>query len=291
MRWVVAFLFGMLCAVSVVTWSAPAVAQEESAKDLIQKGQDLFDEQRYEESIQTLSAVVARKDIPEKTRISALKLMAYNHIVLGNLGQARGVVWSIYAEDEDYELGEDESPRFRDFFVKHKKSWIKAGRPGKAKATEVVNVKIKHAPPAEAESGLAISLSGVVEDPDAKVSQMRVYYRTGQDGKFEFSPVKFTMRKFTVDIPADFVAPPTVEYYIEALDGNGVPVATKGDAEAPLRVRIPGDEEGGALTSAALWVPLGVGVAVAVAVTIGLVVGGVFTSGSDSTVMVNVFER
>jgi hypothetical protein len=293
MRSFVALLVGVLVAVSVMVWAPAAVAQEEGAKALIAKGQDLFDEQRYDESIQTLSAVVARKDIPPEQRIAALKLMAYNHIVLGNLGQAKGVVWSIYAEDEDYELGEEESPRFRDFFKKHKKSWIEAGRPGKATATEPVNVKIKHSPPAEAEAGLAISLSGVVEDPDAKVAQMRVYYRTGTDGKFEFSPVKFTMRKFTVDIPADYVESPVVEYYIQALDGNGLPVATRGDAEAPLRVRVPG-EEGGALSAPALWVPVGIGIAVTLAVTIPLALffsGNLGGSQGESTVTVTVFER
>ncbi len=288
MRWLVALLFGILMAVSVMFWAPAAQAQDDSAKALTKKGQELFDEQRYDESIQTLSAVVARKDIPAKRRIAALRLLAYNHIVLGNLGQAKGVVWSIYVEDEDYELGEEESPRFGDFFKKHKATWIKAGRPGKSTA-RTINVKIKHSPPAEAESGLAISLSGLIEDPDAEVARLRVYYRTGTDGKFEFSPVKFTMRKFTVDIPADFVASPTVEYYIQALDNNGLPVATKGDAEAPLRVRIPGDEGGGIITSPWLWVPVSLGVVAAVVIPIVIVLAG--GSTAESTVTVNVFEQ
>jgi hypothetical protein len=288
MRLVVALLLGMLLAASLTAWAPVARAQDDSAKALTKKGQDLFDEQRYEESIQTLSAVVARKDIPSKRRIAALKLLAYNHIVLGNLGQAKGVAWSIYAEDEKYELGEEESPRFREFFEKHKETWVEAGKPGQSTSAKAVDVKIKHSPPAEAEAGLAISLSGVVEDPDANVARLRVYYRTGTDGKFEFSPVKFTMRKFTVDIPADYVSSPTVEYYIQALDQNGLPVATKGDAEAPLRVRIPGDEGGSIITSPFLWVPVGLAVVAAVVIPIAVV----FASAStESTVSINVYER
>lgn len=287
MRLVVLLAVCLSLAASLMTWAPVAVAQEESAKALIQKGQDLFDEQRYEESIQTLSAVVARKDIPEKRRISALKLMAYNHIVLGNLGQAKGVVWSIYAEDEQYELDESESPRFREFFEKHKASWIEAGRPGKATSAEPLNVKIKHAPPSQAEADLPISLSGLVEDPDAKIARLNVYYRTGSEGKFEFAPVKFAMRKFSVDIPADFVRAPIVEYYIEAVDTQDVPMATRGDAEAPLRVRIAGDD-GGVVTSPWLWVPIGLAVVAAVVIPIAVVFSG---GSSESTVTVNVFER
>src|SRR5262245_57271484 len=100
--------------------SARELRAEEDAATLIKKGRSLFEEQSYQESIQTLSAVVARKDIPKEQRIEALQVMAYNHIVLGNLDQARGVVWAIYVEDEGFELPDTESPRFHEFFTKAK---------------------------------------------------------------------------------------------------------------------------------------------------------------------------
>lgn len=147
---------------------------------------------------------------------------------------------------------------------------------------------MKHSPPSQAEADLAISLSGVIEDPDAQVARMNVYYRSGSDGKFEDAPVKFAMRKFNVDIPAAFVKPGLVEYYLEALDSRGVPVATRGDAEAPLRVTVAGDDDS-VVTSPWLWVPVGLAVVAAVVIPIVVVVAG--GSTSDSTVTVNVFER
>jgi hypothetical protein len=275
----------LLVLAACATFSAGAGAQGSGASALIKKGADMFEEQRYEESIQTLSAVVVRKDIPKAQRIRALQLMAYNHIVLGNLDQARGVVWSVYAEDEDYVLGEGESPRFREFFEKSKQEWIEAGRPGKAVAEAGVRVKIKHAPPSESEPGVAIALKGVVEDPDAVVSRLQIFYRTGSSGKFVSKPVKFAMRKFKVTIPSSVVEAPLVEYYLQAVDRQGVPVATRGDAEAPLRVSVV--EDTSVVESPWFWLP--VGVVVVAAVVIPVVV--VTTSSSESTVSVNVFER
>jgi hypothetical protein len=285
MRVLLRLLLALTLAAGAIFSAAPVEAQGSGAAALIKKGEDMFEEQRYEESIQTLSAVVARKDIPRAQRVRALQLMAYNHIVLGNLDQARGVVWSIYAEDEDFVIGEAESPRFREFFETSKAEWIEAGRPGKAVTATTVRVKIKHSPPSQGEPGAAISLRGVVEDPDAQVSRLQIFYRAGSSGKFTSRSVKFAMRRFSVSIPASIVEPPLVEYYLQAVDKQGVPVASRGDAEAPLRISI--QEETSVLESPWFWLP--VSVAVVAAVVIPVVV--VTTSTSESTVSVNVFER
>jgi hypothetical protein len=92
------------------------------------------------------------------------------------------------------------------------------------------------------------------------------------------------MRKFSVDLPAEAVEPPLVEYYIEALDKKGLPLATRGDAAGPLRIAVP--EGGGVLTSPWFWIP--VSVAVIAAVVIPVVI--VSTASSDAVVRVNVFE-
>jgi hypothetical protein len=270
---------------------APAVAhgqggKKQSVDALIKKGQEYFDEQRYEESIQTLSAALLRPGIAKDEKIRVYQLLAYNYIVLNRTDEADGAVRGLLVIDEGYALPETESPRFRDFFESVRKKWIAEGRPGQQQAIEgAPKVKIKHTAPAQVEAGEAVRLEGTVEDPDAQVAQLLLFYRTSGADKFEKVKAKYAMRKFTVEIPGGAVEPPLVEYYLTALDKGVLPVATFGDAEAPQRIAVP--ESGGVLTSPWFWIP--VSVAVVAAVVIPVVV--VTTSSGESTVTVNVFDQ
>jgi hypothetical protein len=76
---------------------------------------------------------------------------------------------------------------------------------------------------------------------------------------------------FTATIPGDDVSPPLVEYYFEAVDAGGLPLASRGDVAAPLRIAVPApgrplEEE------PAFW-----GIIAGGAVAVGLAIGlGVF---------------
>lgn len=269
---------------------AQAKKKQQGVEALVKKGQDLFDEQRYEESIQTLSAALMRPGIARDDKIRVYQLLAYNYIVLQQDEEADAAVRGLLVVDPEFSLPETESPRFREFFETTRKKWDDEGRPGLDVAgTGGPPVSIKHSAPAQVESGLAVSLTGNIEDPKAAVAKVVLYYRSGSSGKFKTAKVKYAMRKFSAEIPGDAIEPPLVEYYVQALDENGLPVASRGDAELPLRIAVP--EESSAISSPALWVPVGLGV-VATAVVTGLVIGaaaGLFTS--ESTVSVNVFEQ
>jgi hypothetical protein len=77
-----------------------------------------------------------------------------------------------------------------------------------------------------------------------------------------------------------------VEYYLEALDETGLPLATRGDAASPLRIAVP--DESSWYTSPWFWVP------VSAVVVAGIVVAAVVATqaGEEGTaaVTVNVFE-
>lgn len=280
----------LTCVVVATTAPAPAFAQKkQSAKALIKKGQEQFDEQLYEESIQTLSAALMRPGTAKKEKIRVYQLLAYNYIVLQRDEEADGAVRGLLVLDPKYELPETESPRFRDFFEKTRETWNEEGRPGLEEDgpdTTVKPVVIKHSAPAQVSSGLTVSLDGKIDDPDAVVDRVILFYRAGTDGKFEQKRVSFAMRKFTVDIPGDAVEPPLVEYYIQAVDTDGLPVATRGDVENPLRIAVPEEGGGSVVESPWLWVP--VSLAVVAAVVIPVVI--VSTQQRDSTVTVNVFD-
>lgn len=284
-------LIGALLGLVVLTIPSALWAQdgEQSVTELIAQGQSHFDEQNYEESIQSLSAALVRPDIAKDEKIKVYQLLAYNYIVLNRDQSGENAVFGLLAQDPDYRLPDTESPRFRDFFEASRTKWEKAGRPGwKDPSNNVVETRVKiiHTAPAQVEPDLPVSLDGSIEDPEATVSKLTLFYRTGSSGDFSTAKVKFAMRKFTAEIPADAVESPIVEYYLAAVDKQGNTITTRGDASNPLRIAVP--EAGGSIfTSPWFWVP--VGVAVAAAIIIPIVV--VTTATSESTVRVNVFEN
>ncbi|MEM6788865.1 MAG: hypothetical protein AAF715_15190 [Myxococcota bacterium] len=266
-----------------------AYAQKQSVDALIKKGQQQFDEQLYEDSIQTLSAALLRPGIAtaEKTRV--YQLLAYNYIVLQRDEEADGAVRGLLVLDPEYALPDTESPRFRDFFEKTREAWNAEGRPGLVSKDDpeptVKPVRIRHRAPAQVTSGRTVNLDGQIDDPDASVDKVWLYYRAGDEGSFARKRVRYAMRKFTVDLPASAVAPPLVEYYLQAVDAQGVPVASRGDVSNPLRIAVP-EEEASVITSPWLWVPVGIAVVAAVVIPVVFVT----TQPQDSTVTVNVFD-
>ncbi|MBW2524649.1 MAG: hypothetical protein JRI23_10760 [Deltaproteobacteria bacterium] len=276
----------------VAPGDAWAGEQRQSVKSLINKGQDQFDEQMYEESIQTLSAALMRPGIAKKEKIEVYRLLAYNYITLRRDEEADAAVRGLLVQDPEFELPESESPRFRDFFKTTREAWEEEGKPGLTEETEGappppdVRVAIKHASPAQVDAGLDVSITGTVDDPDAAVDKVVLYYRVSSGDKFTSAKVKFTVRKFSAEIPGESVEPPLVEYYLEAQDDAGLPLATRGDAASPLRIAVP--DESSWYTSPWFWVP------VSAVVVAGIVVAAVVATqaGDEGTaaVTVNVFE-
>lgn len=251
---------------------------------LIQRGSAQFEDQAYEESIQTLSAALVRPGATDIEKKELYRLLAYNFIILKRADEADAAVRGILVLDENFALPPTESPRFRDFFANTKKKWIDEGRPGRVTAgaapTAEKPVKLQHTSPAQIPANSGVKLSGSIEDPDNRVRGVTLAYRTGAKGKFVTVAATYTLGEFRTQIPATAVKPPLIEYYITATDKGGLPLVARGDAATPLRIVVP--EEGGVARSPALWVPL------ALAVAGGAVAGTFFIIKSKSTSMVTV---
>jgi tetratricopeptide (TPR) repeat protein len=251
----------------------PPSSGSTQAANLLQTGRNLFEDQRYEESIQTLSAALLRPNTPKKDRVEVYRLLAYNYVVLSHRDEAEAAVRGLYALDPEFALGSSESPRFKEFFAEVKTRWEADGKPGLV--TEVAappkQVAIKHSSPAQKEQGLEIRLTGELDDPGSRTGSVVLHYRTGSQGKFEKVDARMTEGKFRTTIPGAAVKPPLVEYYFEALDGKGLPIAARGDALAPLRIAVPAPvpppESGGLLSSPWFWTGTG-----------AVLVGGVVTA-------------
>lgn len=258
---------------------APAAAQPKatpakpsSTATLLERAQTQFDDQRYEESIQTLTAALVRPGNTPDEKIAILKLLAFNDIAMGRNDEADAAVRGIYVTDENYELEKTESPRFRDFFKKSKETWIAEGRPGKTTEgtpTPTESIKIQYAPPAQAEIDTLVKIEGKIDDANAQVEKVQLAVKNAK-GKYEEKDLIYSMGAFRGEIPAASVQPPLVEYYILALDKNGLPLASRGDVDAPLRIAVP-EKSTPIGKNPAFWIPFSIGV-VGVGVLVGVLV-------------------
>jgi tetratricopeptide (TPR) repeat protein len=255
-------LLALLALAAACQLAEPAFAADSksAATTLIQRGGALFEDQQYEESIQTLSAALLRPGTSEAEKIETYRLLAYNYIILKRTEEADAAVRGIFVLSEKFSLPPTESPRFRDFFDATRKKWIDEGRPGKVTAGAATAVekpiKMDHASPAEAPSGATLKLTGTIDDPDGRVRGVQLAYRTGSNAKFITIAGTYSLGQFRTQIPGLAVKAPLIEYYLQAVDKSGLPLTSRGDAAAPLRVVVP--KEGGVLTSPFFWVPVGV---------------------------------
>jgi hypothetical protein len=248
------------------------------APDLIQRGRDLFEDQRYEESIQVLSSALVRPNMTKEQRIEMYRLLALDHITLGNNEEAEGFVRALLGLQPEYELPKSESPRFRDFFAAIRSKWEAEGRPGVVTDQSALKaVALRHRSPSEAAANSRLVLAAQVDDPDHRVTSVRLFFRGGSSGKYseettQYEPATGAVRAI---FPASAIRPPFVSYYMLAKDKNGVPLASSGDPDAPFRIPVPDPEN--------KWViPVVVGggvIGIAGIVLGALAAGGAFSKG------------
>lgn len=239
------------CSAAVWLHPSAALAANPSAQqgsNLLVQGKALFEEQRYEESIQTLSAALLRPNTPQAERIQVYRFLAYNYIVLGRTEEAEAAVRGLYALEPDFVVAEDESPRFQTFFADVRKRWEAEGRPGLQQKSDSDQPadrapRIQHAPAPQADPDKPLRVAGTLTDAGGRVASVVVWYRTGTRGRFTSIPAPMREGRFAVSIPASAVRAPLVEYYIEGRDEAGLPVASRADAAAPMRVPIRQPEE------------------------------------------------
>lgn len=268
-----------------LAFPAQAWAQARTAQDLVQRGKALFDDQQYEESIQTLSAALLRPNNTKQQRLDVYRLLALNYITLNRKDEAESAVRGLLALQPDYSLPSSESPRFRDFFSSAQKKWEAEGRPGIVKETEAppAAVTMQHVSPPQVAPGTEIPLSVKLDDPQGRVYDVKLFFRPGSSGKFAEQETQFGNATARGTIPGKIVQPPLVEYFFEGFDKGGLPVVARGDIAAPLRVAVPAPSKA--------WL-IGLGVGIGVAVVAGVIIGVlVATAGGKATASISVFDQ
>ena len=280
----------MTAAVPATLTVSPKTAwaqQRKTPQDLVARGRALFEDQQYEESIQTLSAALLRPNNTKAQRVDIYRLLALNYITLNRKDEAESAVRVLLALEPDYALPASESPRFRDFFKSAKDRWESEGRPGLVKETEPppAPVTMQHVSPSQVAPGTDIPLTVKLEDPQGRVYDVRLFYKGAAAGKFTQEETQLGNGIAKGTIPGKVVQPPLVEYFFEGFDKGGLPIVSRGDVAAPLRVAVPAPSKG--------WL-VGLGVGLGVAAVAGIVIGVLFATGAvgggNSTASISVFE-
>jgi tetratricopeptide (TPR) repeat protein len=257
---------------------SPALAQR---NPLIATGQQQYDELRYEEALQTLSAALVRSGNSPEEQATMYRLLAFTYLALGRQEEAAGAYRSMLPLDPSFVPGEDISPRTRDFFARVRADWEAAGRPGSPPPPPIA---IRHRSPPRADRGQPVRLSAQIDDPGQRVDRMVLAYRQGSQAVFRRLDTRVVEGSYVATIPGGDIAPPLVEYYFEALDAEGLPIAARGDVAAPLRITVPAPSEN-VLEAWWFWTIIGgvalVGIVTAIAV-------GVAVSGQTGTLIVTV---
>lgn len=268
---------------TTTTSSGPAAAPATpsataSARDLIERGRTLFDDQKYEESIQVLSAALVRPGNSKADRIDINRLLAFNYITLNRRDEAESAIRGLLALEPGYDLPASESPRFRDVFTSVRAKWEAEGRPGLVvDAVPVTPVTLIHASRSETDAGQLVPIAIRVDDPGHRVRAVKVFYRTGSKGEFTALDAELHGTSARAVLPASAVHAPFVDYYLVASDETDAAVATKGDPGAPMRIVVPEGGKG--------WVvPVVIGSSVlAIGAAFGIMaLAGVFKSSSST---------
>ena len=272
-----------LVAILVTVALSPSHARAQPRNPLIQQGAEQYDDLRFEEALQTLSAALVRAGNTEEDLATIYRLLAFTYLALGREEEAAGGYRKLLAYRPDYQPGSDVSPNVRAFFSRVREQWEAEGRPGLPPPAPVT---IRHRSPAQAEPGEAIDLSAQVEDPSGRVAGVVLAYRQGTENVFTRLDTTFAGGEYVATIPGSDVSPPLVEYYFEGVDATGLPVASRGDVAAPLRVAVP---EPGESIFAQWWFWVGAVVIIGGAVTAGILLAGGDGGGADQgTLIINV---
>lgn len=264
---------------------APCAVLAQAGNPLIERGISEYDDLRFDEALQTLSAALVRSGNTPEQQTRIYRYLALTYLALDREEEASGAWRSMLALDSEAEAGRDLSPRFREFFDQVRAEWEAAGRPGQPAPSPVT---IQHRSPPQAERGTEVSLTASVQDPSGRVSSLVLAYRQGTSAVFRRVETTPGAEGYSATIPAADVRPPLVEYYFEAVDRNGLPVASRGDVAAPLRIAVPAP--GGDIASEPLfWVGIGGGVVVAaLAIALGVYFGTQGGGTNQGTLVITI---
>jgi len=268
---VVARVLQRVLVVVLMLGAAPAFADTRADAHAIEKflarGQALFDEQEYAAAVQTLAPVTRDARATRAQRLRALELMALAHFIRGDQGAARATFERILDIDPGYQLRDTSgSPKIRAFFDDLKKQLIPGFDPN-------AGADLEHAAPTAGTAGRQLELEVRALRGAERVFELVI--ATRRRGELTYSLAGALPRgdgkwRARVTPPAS-AKPYVLEYYVEARDAGGAPIARIAAPDTPLDIALAAGASDGKRPWYGRWYVIG-GAAVVAAGLTGLAV-------------------
>ena len=222
----------------MLVWFAPAIADTASDAQQIEKflarGQSLFDDQEYAAAIQALGPVTRDARATRAQRLRALEIVALAHFIRGDEGAARATFERILDIDPGYQLRDTSgSPRIRAFFDELKRRLIPNYDPA-------AGADLEHAAPTAGTAARPIELE--VRATRGKERVFEIVVATRRRGELSYQiksalPRGETKWRARITPPASS-KPYVLEYYVEARDAGGAPIARIAAPDTPLEIAL-----------------------------------------------------
>jgi tetratricopeptide (TPR) repeat protein len=273
-------LLAAAVAVAALAATPRAAAEQaplETDNELLREGLRLYEELEYERAVEALSAALLQPGNSPEEQTQIFQTLGTLHVFLNRPQEAEFALERLLCVDADFDFGAYASPRIREVFDRVRTAWQAEGSPCPDQqapaAPQAAPVSIDHESPVSARRGEALDLRIAVEDADLRVSSVVVRFRAA--GESEFEETTATMvgpGAFEAAIPGEAVAAPAAEYYVQAVDDEGAPLASLGTARAPLRIPVAGGERRSIARQWWFWTIVGV-VVVGAGLGVGLGLG------------------
>lgn len=219
--------------------------QIETDNEMLRLGLQLFEELEYERAVEVLSAALLQPGNSIRERLLIYRTLGTLYVFLDRQPEAELALRRVLCVDSDFEFGQYASPRIREVFDRVRQAWVSEGSPCEEQAPvqPVIagpsRVVLDHDSPDSATSSEALELVVTVEDPEDQVSALTLYFRATGARQFNTAIASSTLPgTFVATIPGESVQHPAAEYYLQATNADGEPLATLGTARAPLRVPV-----------------------------------------------------
>ncbi len=229
-----ALLFIALLSVAAHADPAAPAADAQTIETYLARGQKLFEEQEYAGAIQTLAPVTRDARATRAQRLRALELIALAQFIKNDHAAARATFERILDIDPGYQLRDTSgSPQLRAFFDELKSQLIPNFDP-KAGAD------LEHAAPTAGTAGAPIEIQ--IRVTRGNVFDLVVATRRRGELTYAIAPLRprGDNRWHTRLTTQSASKPYVLEYYVEARDAGGGPIARIAGPDQPLEIALSG---------------------------------------------------
>ncbi len=198
----------------------------------LERGKKLFDEQEYTAAIQTLAPVTRDARATRSQRLRALEVIALAQFIRNDKGAARATFERILDIDPGYQLRDTSgSPALRTFFEDLKKQIIPGFDPN-------AGADLEHAAPTAGAAATPLEI-------EVRVTRGNVFdlvLATRRRGELSYRTTPLTPRgdnrwRARLTPPASAKSY-VLEYYVEARDAGGGPIARIAGPDQPLEIAL-----------------------------------------------------